>query len=591
MHSEEEWDDAQPVTGGAGEERRLVDLRILGADQVVRSDYPLAVLAVQKAEENPTLVAVAVVGPLASGELLIAFPSRCWHRTPARRIVGTKYVRKVSVCRVALSDPENRSHPTTVEVRVALGVLTTEGEGATDPVDSFSEDLVIDYPFVEGEPADQLPSAQALVDVSSPSFEFETAVSGGDLPEELPGQGGDFGPRIASLETCFQQIQRDLQVLLHRDAGPGHPKAKASPGETRLREPGNPKQKAAPNFRGLDPAVVRAAQTAGVPDSHLEEMSRLVRRTPGTLVDQPARTNRGRVLRAEPDDPLDDEEYLPEEADAQDVPSDPMQAAVMRLTEIAASLTAQKKKDTSLDALLDASGGAVGSQDGGPGTTARKNAAALMALKERLSSKPRELSENIEKRMLADFALRTALPGTGQVPATWRGWLETRSKVQAYPTTVRFLWALGGVADCLREGRQDEAYTRCLLALMAGDQLSIDRGGWGMASEMSLEDPPPFGAFGVRPLPGGTEVPFSKLVDPRWVDLFISRLGDVEKYLETRKKLASSSSSAPTAPPSTTTAFGGESQEPGARKGKPKGGKDSAKRPPKGAPAEGADAK
>ena len=206
-----------------------------------------------------------------------------------------------------------------------------------------------------------------------------------------------------------------------------------------------------------------------------------------------------------------------------------------KLTAITAQLAEGKKKDATLDALLDGSGSADSSS-----TTCsnRKNAAALRALKERFQSHPKELVKVLERNMNADFALRSAVPGSSHVPVTCRAWLESRSRVQHYPSTIRFLWVIAGIGDALREEKFDEAYLRVLLGLAAGDQLSIDRGSWNVAGEVLLEEPPPFPSFVSHTLPSGAEIPFTKLVDARWMELFMSRLREVDLYLETRRKLA-----------------------------------------------------
>lgn len=139
--------------------------------------------------------------------------------------------------------------------------------------------------------------------------------------------------------------------------------------------------------------------------------------------------------------------------------------------------------------------------------------------------------------MNADFALRSALPGSSQIPVSCRAWLESRSRVQHYPSTIRFLWIIAGIGDALHEERYEEAYLRSLLGLAAGDQLSIDKGSWNVAGEVLLEDPPPFTSFTSHTLPSGAEVPFTKLVDARWMEIFMARLREVDLYLETRRKL------------------------------------------------------
>ena len=93
------------------------------------------------------------------------------------------------------------------------------------------------------------------------------------------------------------------------------------------------------------------------------------------------------------------------------------------------------------------------------------------------------------------------------------------------------------------KGRPAEAHLRALLGLAAGDQLSIDRGSWTLASELLLENPANFAAYHNHPLPTGSEPPFTRLMDRRWVEVLITHLRHVESYLETRRKLAGSGGS------------------------------------------------
>ena len=64
--------------------------------------------------------------------------------------------------------------------------------------------------------------------------------------------------------------------------------------------------------------------------------------------------------------------------------------------------------------------------------------------------------------------------------------IEIRSRVQAYPSTIRFLWILAGMADSLKDPR--EAHARAVLGLAAGDQLSIDPGFWTPAPVVGFRD-------------------------------------------------------------------------------------------------------
>lgn len=216
---------------------------------------------------------------------------------------------------------------------------------------------------------------------------------------------------------------------------------------------------------------------------------------------------------------------------------DPMVAAVTKLTSIAQQLAGRQAKETSLDALLDGTG-SLGSSDGSGMPASRKNAAALRALKKTLRTDPEQIYRNIERNMEQDFMLRTQLPGSASVPVSARGWLEARSKVQNFRTPVTFLWGVAGLLDCLRDNRIAEARARACLLLCQGDQLSIDKGAWTVASAMSLEDPPPFSVFATHQLPTEVEAPVTKLIDSRWMDLFLHHLNQIDQLIEKKKKLS-----------------------------------------------------
>ena len=92
--------------------------------------------------------------------------------------------------------------------------------------------------------------------------------------------------------------------------------------------------------------------------------------------------------------------------------------------------------------------------------------------------------------------------------------------------------------DCLIAGRVSEAKARLALMLAQLVQVACNRGLWLIASEVSLEATgPPFSAFARRTAPEQNEVPFSKLLDPRWVEAFVARVKEQEEYVERRDRL------------------------------------------------------
>ena len=85
---------------------------------------------------------------------------------------------------------------------------------------------------------------------------------------------------------------------------------------------------------------------------------------------------------------------------------------------------------------------------------------------------------------------------------------------------MRWSWAAAGAIDALRNGAVDKARARLCLMLCQAEQHSIDRGSWLLCQEIALESAPPYLTF--HSLPNATEQQFSKLLDPRWIDAFVS---------------------------------------------------------------------
>ena len=72
------------------------------------------------------------------------------------------------------------------------------------------------------------------------------------------------------------------------------------------------------------------------------------------------------------------------------------------------------------------------------------------------------------------------------------------------------------------------------------DQQSCDAGSWLLAGELSLESPPPMSSFQNHQPPAPWELPHSRLVDPRWFDLVMSKVKDLADFHEKKAKLGSS---------------------------------------------------
>ncbi len=357
-------------------------------------------------------------------------------------------------------------------------------------------------------------------------------------------QSARVDARLKELESSVQSIAHSLRELVSAKAEPsgGAPCAPSTmPGPASSTAPRTVGATAKPLPAKPETAlpvvnsdIVGPARLAGVPEEQIQEMLRLATKGRTKLADLPVEKPKLRRHVNILSESEEEEELIP--ADGGAVATDPLMSAVSKLTEIAAHLTLEKKKGRTLEALLDGVG-LGGSSESGLTTSSRKYSAALRALRNSLTKQPQELSRILERNMREDFMKTAQLPGTGAVPVSARAWLELRSKVQGYQTPVRLLWSIAGVLDCLINDQVPEARARCGLILAMGDQMAIDKGSWIVASEIALEDPPPMAAFNNHTLPSEAESSCTKLIDQRWMELFMAKLADVDNLNDRKKKL------------------------------------------------------
>ena len=216
--------------------------------------------------------------------------------------------------------------------------------------------------------------------------------------------------------------------------------------------------------------------------------------------------------------------------------ADPVGAAVVQLTKLVKDMRKEKqeKKSKSLDSLLDSYDAGLGKE---PGTGGRSKAAALRQLQKMLSTNPAVIYQSLERRLQEDWDASESLPGVSSAQISARGWLEHHSRVQGYQTSVRFAWTLAGVWDALRLGRIEEARARAALGVAMADQHACDKGSFLVASELTLEEAPPFASFSRHSPPEVWETQHTRLIEGRWVDLILNKLKDLADYHEKRNKL------------------------------------------------------
>lgn len=77
------------------------------------------------------------------------------------------------------------------------------------------------------------------------------------------------------------------------------------------------------------------------------------------------------------------------------------------------------------------------------------------------------------------------------------------------------------------------------MVLLQIDQSCVDRGSWVLSSELSLENPPPFHNLMHHAPPDVAQgdLPFSRILDPRWAEVTLAGLKDREDYINRRRSL------------------------------------------------------
>ncbi len=442
----------------------------------------------------------------------------------------------------SLAEGEEPRHFETAKIWV--GLLAPAAE--THVVFDEASEISADYQFSLADPA-LLPSVEGLAAAYQQHFAFVSDASGSDparAPATTTPATSPLEDRLKPLEQLVHTIAVNLQQLTGTASSTAAPlPARASTGcpppglaatAAPLPVPPGLFTKAKPGVVGGDNDIANSARLAGVPEHQIQEMLKLAtkgRTKMGDLPQEKRGVQRGRNVLSET---ADEDELVTDASGSGQGGS--LEAAVTKLTEIASHLTLEKKKSKTLEALLDGAG-LGGSSESGVSSGSRKYSAALRALRNALTKQPEQGFKVLEKNMREDFYKVSQLPGPAAVPVSARAWLELRSRVQGFQTPVRFMWATAGVSDALMDNRFDEARARCGLILAMGDQMAIDKGSWVIASEIGLEDPPPMGAFYAHTLPTEAEPPYTKLIDPRWLELIMAKISDVDNLLEKKKRL------------------------------------------------------
>ena len=348
-------------------------------------NYPLVVARRRAAEGEPEWIAGALIGEADGGAVIVAFPGAAWNRQANRRRLPTGALQYPKSYQVAVVTPENREEKIEdVTAKVWIFKLASDWPLFLELRAAGDGDYEITVPFGKdiGEGLeDSVPYAPDLQAVAEERYAFQSAV---DLPESVapapPGSdagGADLTSRVASLESCLGAVKASLDDIAARlpAQASGAPVAETVPRRPSALRPPKPRaeQEKPPPLDGLDPAVVQAARTAGIPKDHLTEMAALVGKN------RPRTTERSPAVRPVPrkkQDPILDETDQEEETEAEQPAGagmDQLAVAISKLTSIAAELAKSRKKTDSLESILDGSGSADSSTAAG---ASKKNVAS-----------------------------------------------------------------------------------------------------------------------------------------------------------------------------------------------------------------------
>ena len=517
-------------------------------------------------------------------KLLAAVPQEVWSRIPSERTLpkgGLVRAVLIETAAAFLDKPEEAVEDRTVTVWIGcldprLCKKIFKGRAEEALADVFQEE-------VEGEIL--IPFAVALAEVAEEHFAFQTAGEEPAAPVRRPALRRDdpLERRFQMLEESMSQIQASLANLNQAgEGGAGKKKdnlgARPKP-KSRAPERGEKEE----DIPGLDPGVVHSAREAGIPESQLRTLGKLLGKpnrmgdVPGTGV-KPQKPKKPNVLseseEEEEDAPEGEEAEAEAEEDREGGPA--IQKAIVKLTEIVGSITKDRKGSKDVEAFLDNLGEST-EIGGSSGSSGKSKSAAYKKLRSCLRENPSYLYTCIEELMEEDFMQIRRAPGSGHQVTSSRAWIEHRSRVLNYPNTIRFVWMLGGIHDCLKAGAYQEARTRTALAIAATDQAALDAGSWVLAQELLLEHAAPFASFQNKKGPEVWAQTTSKLVEDRWLDVMMWKLKDKDSYLESRRRLGQGKGRGPAGQESPNIESPGPKKQPKPGKGAKKdGGKGTA---------------
>ena len=488
------------------------------AGEEIKEDYELCQINFPTEAGEQTVYTIPI--SFVNRKLLVAVPYRAWSRNLAERILPkTALTKPVLVELDSFKLDESGGAGGTIKVKAWVGYLRLDlaKSGCVGELEEPGE--AVDFEDEEGNKA--IPFAEPLVNVANELFAFHTATSGqGGFGADV-SEAGDIEERFSKLEKGLEAIRVSLEQIPGLGRGTGAT-AKAAPAEKK-------------KYPGLDAGVLHSARQAGIPEAHLERLASLMQKpTKMEEAEGLVRGGRKKNVLSESEDEEEEELVVAEDGEEK---GPAVERAVVQLTRLVTTMQAEKKKKKGLDSILDRADSGGGGEGSSGSSGGRSKSAAYKKLKEALEKTPEWIYQNIEKRMEEDFHVSRSAPGASERTTSTRAWLEHRSKLLHYPSTIRAAWIIGGIHDSLRLGNIAEARARCALAVAAIDQSSLDSGSWMLSQEFLLEEAAPFSSFVGRKAPELSEQATTKLIDERFLEVMVWRLKDRDTYIESRRRL------------------------------------------------------
>ena len=591
----------------SAEELQAVPLQLW--DSLRESGHPQVLLLSVPGVALPDGVGDQLVDAILVHDLGSAFwlavPGSAWPRRRALRLVPIPWVERALAARVlsteAISDDVTAEYVPVSLLRcrpVARDALSLPPPGALTTA-----------LFVNADGLPALPDGGALMEACEPHLEpllpAQPAPATPVAPA-APAESSEVSGRLDSLELSVASMRSLLEGYFGPPPAPGLSQPGVAPAGLRPARPvasgppslpaSVPKTAGALRAGGIEPAVLRSAAAAGLDPGRLEGLQHILRGPGGRLPPEPALAQPGATLRTDSAPPgmqatfpnsgfddIDGEELL-----TADEGQPPVERALLALTRIAGQLASNRPAQLAdpLERALEGLSGSVGSE-AYPGISLRKGAAARRALVEAVTARPASVYGPIETLMREAVQGGPASHAAGsgsslEVPNPFT-YLEHRSRVSNYRSTVNWMWQLASIHKALIDGKPEIARARTALALAAGEQMSMDGGSWTLAWEVTLMDEPPYDAFN-RAVADTGQPHRSKLIDPRWLEVHLSTLRDRDDMQERIRRLQGGKRPPATLPPDDD---GGGKGNP---KWRPKGGpKGKGAPPPKGAPGQPAE--